>query len=170
MVELDLSQLTPKQAQGIIGKFTDFYGWLFLYFDRFRCECRDICSNFPFLASLALVYTNLRNNDLNRFDDDVTSSQWDLPTSMSAVSTFFWVSHCSFQRASFSDFSFQVQEERLQRNQPAVDGYDYSILGNDDHLDDLAAEAQDRGILKSSYIAALMRDLRSTRHGNHYGD
>ena len=50
------------------------------------------------------------------------------------------------------------------------DHYDYSIIGNDDHLDDIAEEARASNILRRDYMTALMRDLRGTRHGNRRGE
>ena len=56
----------------------------------------------------------------------------------------------------------------MDKNQLAFDGFDYSIIGSDQHVDDLVAQAENQGILRREYIAVLMRDLRGLRYGNRH--
>ena len=58
----------------------------------------------------------------------------------------------------------------MDRNNIDFDHFDYAIIGTDDHLDDIARQAENTDVLRRQYVAILTRDLRGLRSGRSHSD
>ena len=55
---------------------------------------------------------------------------------------------------------------RVDRHSVRFDGFDYSEIGGDEHMEDFLEKAEADGIITADYRIMIMRDLRVARHGN----
>ena len=106
-----------------------------------------------------------------RYDGQTTGGGYHDLTSIADVSFY------SFIRPYMTSFYFisrmfhvflKVHGLRVNRNTPGMDGFDYNVIGTDDHLNDIMLACEEHGVIGLDYIATVMRDLRGLRHGNLY--